>query len=227
MRACCRRSMPAMREERSAIVTSGLLRCCGFTVVRRRRQEKPPASPLVLAAASAPRFPCSRGAQLLDAADARCAETEQAVDMAALEQVDAERLAHRYGGLVVAPAHDRAGAPEAGDQLAELIAAGFASAAQHVGVPHDLDEIEPEPLAVDEGQGEIGDAVEADAVAALPDEIAREDIGAEIGEDVDRLQLEDDGAARRRLEIGVEADEAGGEQRRDGEIDAERAGDGA
>src|SRR5260221_11800976 len=111
MRACCRRSMPAMREERSAIVTSGLLRCCGFTVVRRQRQEKPPASPSVLAAASAPRFPRGGGAQLLDAADARCAEAEQAVDMAALEQVDAERLAHRPGGPVCAPGTDPAGRP--------------------------------------------------------------------------------------------------------------------
>src|SRR5260221_13621054 len=193
MRACCRRSMPAMREERSAIVTSGLLRCCGFTVVRRQRQGKPPASPSVLPPASAPRFPRGGGAQLLDAADARCAEAEQAVDMATLEQVDAERLAHRHGGLVVAPAHDRAGAPETGEQLAGLLAAGPASPAQHVGVPHDLDEIEPEPLAVDEGQGQVGDAVEADAVAALPDQIPREDISAEIGEDVARLQLEDDG----------------------------------
>src|SRR5258707_10265638 len=155
MRACCRRSMPAMREERSAIVTSGLLRCCGFTVVRRRRQEKPPASPSVLAAASAPRFPRSRGAQLLDAADARCAETEQAVDMAALEQVDAERLAHRYGGLVVAPAHDRAGAPEAGDQLGEPIAAGVAAPAPPVGGPHDLVESGPQPAAGGEGRGGV------------------------------------------------------------------------
>src|SRR5260221_7941092 len=111
MRACCRRSMPAMREERSAIVTSGLLRCCGFTVVRRQRQGKPPASPSVLPPASAPRFPRGGGAQLLDAADARCAEAEQAVDMAALEQADAQRLAPPPGGLLCAPAQHPSGPP--------------------------------------------------------------------------------------------------------------------
>src|SRR6266852_2187444 len=167
------------------------------------------------------------GAQLLELADARRADPEQAVDMAALEEIDAQRLADRHRLLAVAAAHDRAGAAEAGDQLAELIALGLAAAAQHVGVPHDLDEIEAETLAVDERQGEIGDAVETDAIAALLDEVAGEEIGAEIGEDVDRLQLEDDSAARLRPKIGVEGEEAVGEQRRDVEIDAEAAGDGA
>src|SRR5260370_28814817 len=219
VRACLRRSTRAIRLKCSAIVKSGLLRSLRFTGVRPRRQEKPPASPPLGPAVSGPCRP-GGGPQPLDAADARHADIEQAVDVASLEEVDTEGLAQRHRFLAAAPAQDRAGAAEAGDQVAELLAPRRAAAAQHVRVPHDLDEIEAEPLAVDEGQGQVGDAVEADAGAARLDEVAREDIGAEIGEDVDRLQLEDGGAARPRLEIGGEAEEAVGEQPRAGELDA-------
>src|SRR6185312_13017089 len=139
---------------------------------------------------------------------------EELVDVAALEEADAELLPDAHRLLGAAAAENRAGAAEARDLGMQRLDLPGAAAGDHLGTPDDLDEVEPELLAVDDGRGEVGDAVEADAVAALLDEVAGEEIGAGIGEDVDHLQLEDDGAARRRAESGIEGEEALGEQRR-------------
>src|SRR5260221_14002826 len=120
MRAWCRRSTPATRLMRSAIVNAG--------VTSHRRvygRSAPPASKTAAGGPAATRRSAAqlgRGgvAQLLELGDARRAGAEQAVDIAPLEEADAERLADRHRLLVVAPAEDRAGAAEAGDQLAEL-----------------------------------------------------------------------------------------------------------
>src|SRR5437667_10473101 len=117
MRAWLRRSTPAIRLKSSAILRGGLLRSLRFTGVRRRRQENPPASPPVGPARSVPRL-ARGGPQPLDAADARHADIEQAVDMASLEELDAERPAQRHRLLAAAPAQDRTSAAEAGDQVA-------------------------------------------------------------------------------------------------------------
>src|SRR3546814_10784586 len=70
--------------------------------------------------------------------------------------------------------------------------------------PVQLDEIEAELLAVDEGQREGRQPVEADAIAAIEQEVPREEIARQIGKDVDLLQLDHNGVAPCLVEPGIE-----------------------
>src|SRR5258708_9492623 len=149
MRACWSRSTPAMSLVRSAIVDAVDNRAasCAAPGLRlfgsggKQNRRSPPRSK-GRGRRSAPGVG-GGSAQPLDTIDTRIADTKEPVDIASLEEVDAERLAHGYRLFAVAPRHDGAGAAEAGDQLAELVAASLPAVAHHVPIPPDLSDINP------------------------------------------------------------------------------------
>src|SRR5215472_9499471 len=110
MRALGRRSMPAMRVERSVIAMGA---GC------REPDWLPPvygasvrlASERSGSAARRRREGLRRGAQLLHA-DRRRTDAEQLVDMVALEEGDADRLAELHRLLAIAAAEDDARPPK-------------------------------------------------------------------------------------------------------------------
>ena len=67
--------------------------------------------------------------------------------------------------------------------------------------------------------------VQADAVAAFTQEVAGEDIGAHIAENIDLLEFHHHGAARHRLQAGIEIQELRRQHRRNIHVDREGAGD--
>ena len=79
---------------------------------------------------------------------------------------------------------------EAALQLARAAARPDQRMLGHVGHPVDLEQVEAQGRAVDEGEAEVGQAVEADAIPALVGEIAHVEIAAEIREHVDLLELQ-------------------------------------
>src|SRR5262249_42885909 len=121
------------------------------------------------------------------------------VDLLALEERDADRAAVLDGLLGVAAAENDAMFASMLDQLADVQAV-----IGHIVGPIDLHEVKAEVGAVHEEQAQVGQSIEADAVAALAGEVANIEIAAEISEDVDLVELDHDGAANHAADAGVE-----------------------
>ena len=93
-------------------------------------------------------------------------------------------------------------------------------------MPNELHQIGAQALAVDQRYGLVVQTVDANAVPALLDKFAGEQVGAKIGEDIQLLQLDHHGAAPRRGQIVVEIEELRRQQCRDVEVEADVAGNG-
>src|SRR6185437_2981902 len=160
------------------------------------------------------------GALHADGRGRRAARREQPVDMPALEQMHAALMTEAHRIRIVATRDDHARLADTLDRCLHLGRALRTRRIAEIGRPEHLDEIDAETLAIDIRQRQRRHAIEADAVAALADVIAREDVGADVVEDVDLLDLDDDATARARAQALIESLELRRQQRRDVEVEA-------
>src|SRR3546814_12831127 len=92
-----------------------------------------------------------------------------------------------YRLVAVAARQDNARPPAAIDVLLQLRGPRAGEVVGHVRGPDQLQQVEAEPLAVDELQGEVVQPVQAGPVAAFAHEAARDHVGPHVAEAVDLL----------------------------------------
>ena len=106
------------------------------------------------------------------------------------------------------------------DFLVHLLAA-----VHQLGMPKQFDQVGAQAFAVDHGHGVVGEAVETNAIPLFLHEFTGKEIGAEIGENIHLLHLDDHHAAPAGGDALVEGRELRGQERGDVEIDADFARD--
>ena len=144
------------------------------------------------------------------------------IDVVALEQSDADRLAPTDRIGAVAPAQDHAVDPGTLDGGFEILTACVVEAVEQIRAPDHLDQVGAQALTIDQRQVQIMQAVDAHQVAAFAHELPDEEIGAELREDVDQLQLDNDWCRRLAAVLVIELEEFRGKQGGEPQIDADR-----
>src|SRR5690606_26022844 len=117
-----------------------------------------------------------RGAESLGRLLAGDLLRQQVIEEVALEQRDVE-LATELDGVVRLAAHqDEAARVGGGNGVAQLGAVLAFDLLAQLGRPVQLDQVEAQLLALDERQRQRRQAVQADAVAAIEQKLAREEV---------------------------------------------------
>src|SRR5579859_7109286 len=142
-------------------------------------------------------------------------------EQAPLEESNAERMADLDRVFVVAMRQDHSLRTNRRDCVAQLVEMASTVGGSELRTPQQLYQIESQLLAVDEGQRQVREAIQTQAIAALVHIFAGEHERAHILENVDLLHLDHQPAACRARDLLIEADELRREQGGDVEIDAE------